>query len=124
MDIANVIKDLRASQHWEQEDLAKRLGTSQQTVSNWEAGTMPRASALTKINALLKEIHKPTISLVTLAIKANERSTGQSPGMLVILQGGKQKGLDRLLAVAAKQGMATFVATTADQAADLIEKIN
>ncbi len=126
MDIANVIKDLRRKQAWEQDDLAKRLGTSQQTVSNWESGTLPRAAALLKINALLKDVGLPTVSLTTVAIKANERSgtANKVQSMLVIVQpDAKQPGVDRLLAMANRRGMTTFVTQSADQAADLLENL-
>ena len=49
MDIENVIKELRRKEGWEQDDLAKRLGTTQQTISNWENGSLPRLGALKKL---------------------------------------------------------------------------
>lgn len=67
MDIAQLLKDVRRQQHWEQEDLAKRLDTSQQTVSNWENGTLPRAGALRRINELLGELKLPPVSVSTIA---------------------------------------------------------
>lgn len=45
MDIGSVLKALRHAQRWEQADLAKQLGTTQQSVSKWESGTLPRARA-------------------------------------------------------------------------------
>lgn len=53
MDLAQTLKDFRAANSLEQEDLAKLLETTQQTVSNWEGGTMPRSGALKRINHLL-----------------------------------------------------------------------
>ena len=67
MDIARLLKDLRRQERWEQDDLAKRLGTSQQTVSNWENGTLPRAGALRKLNDLLVELKLPPVSIATIA---------------------------------------------------------
>ena len=58
-----LLKDLRRQERWEQDDLAKRLGTSQQTVSNWENGTLPRAGALRKLNDLLVELKLPPVSI-------------------------------------------------------------
>lgn len=54
MDIAAALKEFRQEHGLEQEDLAKLLDTTQQTVSNWESGgTMPRANALKRINHVL-----------------------------------------------------------------------
>ena len=53
MDIANTLKEFRQQHGMEQDELARLLETTQQTVSNWENGTMPRASALRRINHLL-----------------------------------------------------------------------
>lgn len=53
MDIAQTLKDFRAAHGLEQDQLAKLLETTQQTVSNWESGTMPRSGALKRINQLL-----------------------------------------------------------------------
>lgn len=58
MDIANTLKEFRRDNELEQEDLAKLLDTTQQTVSNWESGTMPRSAALNRINHLLKTYRK------------------------------------------------------------------
>jgi transcriptional regulator with XRE-family HTH domain len=58
MDIANTLKDFRRDNGLEQEDLAKLLDTTQQTVSNWESGTMPRANALKRINHVLATYQK------------------------------------------------------------------
>lgn len=52
-DIANTLKEFRQQHSMEQDELARLLETTQQTVSNWENGTMPRASALRRINHLL-----------------------------------------------------------------------
>lgn len=54
MDIATALKEFRQEHGLEQEDLAKMLDTTQQTVSNWESGgTTPRANALKRINHVL-----------------------------------------------------------------------
>lgn len=54
MDIATALKEFRQEHGLEQEELAKMLDTTQQTVSNWESGgTMPRANALKRINHVL-----------------------------------------------------------------------
>lgn len=54
MDIAAALKEFRQEHGLEQEDLAKLLDTTQQTVSNWESGgTMPRANALKRISHVL-----------------------------------------------------------------------
>jgi len=54
MDIATALKDFRKEHGLEQDDLAKMLDTTQQTVSNWESGgTTPRATALRRINHVL-----------------------------------------------------------------------
>lgn len=53
MDIANTLKEFRQQHDMEQDELARLLATTQQTVSNWENGTMPRAPALRRINHLL-----------------------------------------------------------------------
>lgn len=61
MDIAAALKEFRQEQGLEQDDLAKLLDTTQQTVSNWESGgTMPRANALKRINHVLAT-YKPGI---------------------------------------------------------------
>ena len=53
MDIANVLKEFRSEHGLSQEQLADLLGTSQQTIGNWESGTQPRGTALKRINHLL-----------------------------------------------------------------------
>lgn len=53
MDIANTLKEFRQQHGMEQDELARLLETTQQTVSNWENGTVPRASALHRINHVL-----------------------------------------------------------------------
>lgn len=54
MDIATALKEFRQEHGLEQEELAKMLDTTQQTVSNWESGgTTPRANALKRINHVL-----------------------------------------------------------------------
>ncbi len=54
MNISTALKEFRQEHNLEQEDLAKMLDTTQQTVSNWESGgTMPRANALKRINHVL-----------------------------------------------------------------------
>lgn len=53
MDIAQTLKEFRQAHGLEQDDLAKLIGTTQQTISNWEGGTMPRAMALRKINHVI-----------------------------------------------------------------------
>jgi transcriptional regulator with XRE-family HTH domain len=128
MDIANVIRELRAKMQWDQEDLASRLGTSQQSISNWETGSLPRASALAKINALLKEANLPAVSLTTVAIKANERSTPARTnalhGLLVIVQQDiNQPGYARLIATANSKGVSVFITQSPEKAADLLENL-
>lgn len=59
MDIAKILKDIRKTKDWDQQEIARRLGTTQQTISNWEQGAMPRASAIKRINRLLEEIGTP-----------------------------------------------------------------
>lgn len=58
MDIATTLKEFRQEHGLEQEDLAKLLDTTQQTVSNWESGTMPRTNALRRINHVLATYQK------------------------------------------------------------------
>lgn len=58
MDLAQTLKDFRRDNGLEQDELAKLLETTQQTVSNWESGTMPRSAALNRINHLLKTYKK------------------------------------------------------------------
>lgn len=54
MNVSTALKEFRQEHGLEQEDLAKLLDTTQQTVSNWESGgTMPRANALKRINHVL-----------------------------------------------------------------------
>lgn len=53
-DIAGTLKEFRMRNDLEQEDLARLLETTQQTVSNWESGTIPRAKALRRINHLVR----------------------------------------------------------------------
>jgi len=53
MDIANVLKEFRSEHGLSQDQLADLLGTSQQTIGNWESGTQPRGTALKRINHLL-----------------------------------------------------------------------
>lgn len=58
MDLAQTLKDFRQANGLEQDDLANLLDTTQQTISNWESGTMPRSAALNRINHLLKTYKK------------------------------------------------------------------
>lgn len=58
MDIAQTLKEFRQENELEQGDLARLLETTQQTVSNWESGTVPRAGALKRINHLLATYKK------------------------------------------------------------------
>ena len=58
MDLAQTLKEFRQANGLEQDDLATLLDTTQQTVSNWESGTMPRSAALNRINHLLKTYKK------------------------------------------------------------------
>lgn len=53
MDIATTLKEFRSEHGLEQEDVARMCETTQQTVSNWETGTVPRSAALRKINHML-----------------------------------------------------------------------
>lgn len=55
VDIANVLKEFRQRTGLEQSDLALKLGVTQQTVSNWESGTVPRPTAMRRIQALVSE---------------------------------------------------------------------
>jgi len=53
-DIAAALKEFRQQNNLEQDDLARMLDTTQQTVSNWEKGTVPRAGALRRIAHMLR----------------------------------------------------------------------
>lgn len=58
MYIATTLKEFRQQHNLEQDELARLLETTQQTVSNWEKGTLPRAGALRRINHLLNTYKK------------------------------------------------------------------
>lgn len=58
MDLAQTLKDFRQANGLEQDGLAVLLDTTQQTISNWESGTMPRTAALNRINHLLRTYKK------------------------------------------------------------------
>ena len=49
-DLGNLIKAEREKRGWDQIDLAKRMGVTQQTVSRWEKGdSRPKQSDLSKL---------------------------------------------------------------------------
>ena len=62
MGIATALKEFRKEHGMEQDDLAKLLGTTQQTISNWESGTMPRANALKRISQVLASYERSHVS--------------------------------------------------------------
>lgn len=83
MDIASTLKEFRSNNGLEQEDLAKLLDTTQQTISNWESGTMPRSGALKRINHLLRTYKKgePPVPYVELsAAQSSEIGQGGRHG--------------------------------------------
>lgn len=53
LDLATTLKEFRQQHAMEQAELARLLDTTQQTVSNWEKGTVPRSGTLRKISHLI-----------------------------------------------------------------------
>jgi transcriptional regulator with XRE-family HTH domain len=79
MDLATTLKDFRRDNGLEQDDLAKLLDTTQQTVSNWESGTMPRTGALKKITHLLNNYKKDGYTAPSTPAPAQAQSHGNYP---------------------------------------------
>lgn len=48
-DVANAILDMRIQCGLTQEELAKKIGTKQESIARWEAGRFPRVQSLEKI---------------------------------------------------------------------------
>lgn len=56
-DLPERLKELRKLKSWSQEDLARKLGVSLNTVQRWEMGkTKPSRLANEKLQALIQEI--------------------------------------------------------------------
>ena len=55
MTIGEALKKFRGERKLEQKDLAEMLGTTQQTISNWESGREPRADARDRILGMLRD---------------------------------------------------------------------
>lgn len=94
MDLAQTLKDFRQANGLEQDDLATLLDTTQQTVSNWESGTMPRSAALNRINHLLKTYKKgePTQPWVAPTYHPDITEIHEIP----VNKGRQRQGLDEL----------------------------
>jgi transcriptional regulator with XRE-family HTH domain len=123
MDIVHILKQLRQTQGWDQSDLAKQLGTTQQTVSNWESGKLPRPSALKKINVLL---HAQDIKPITISTVIEQPESfipiptpEQSPLLLIV---NTQNDCYRLVQLAQEKGMSVFITSKLEEAARFIEK--
>lgn len=58
LDLATALKEFRQQHALEQADVARLLETTQQTVSNWENGTVPRSGTLRKISHLIATYQK------------------------------------------------------------------
>lgn len=50
---ANSIKSERAKRGWNQKDLAKKLGTNQQMISEWETGRITPGNAYSQLLTIL-----------------------------------------------------------------------
>lgn len=121
MDIAKVIKDIRKKKNWDQEHLAQHLGTTQQTISNWETGAMPRAHMLRKLSALMQETGMGPLAIRTIATAGEPMEKAATKPVLVVLK--TLKPIDQLLSLAASRGLSVIVSTDPGEAASLIDKI-
>lgn len=55
MDISELIKQERTNRGWSQEELAKRLSISRQSISKWESGTaLPNTEQLIKLSDIFE----------------------------------------------------------------------
>jgi transcriptional regulator with XRE-family HTH domain len=120
MDISGIIKQLRRSQDWEQADLARELGTTQQAVSKWEAGTLPRAGALKKINALLRSKGMDAITISTVVGPSDAPPVVTAAPLLLIVN--TQNDCHKLVQLAQDRGLSVFITSKINEAARFIEK--
>ena len=121
MDIGSVLKELRHTQRWEQADLARQLGTTQQSVSKWESGTLPRAGALKRINDLLRAKGMQPVSVSTVIGQSTPATATTSAPMLLIVH--TQNDCNRLIRLAQDKGMSVFITKKVDEAAKIIELV-
>ena len=78
------LKLLRESYHWDQTELAKQLGVSKQSVSNWEnSNILPSIDMLTKVAELF---HVSTDFLLGLDNRLTIDVTGLRPETVAHLQ--------------------------------------
>jgi transcriptional regulator with XRE-family HTH domain len=120
MDIGTILKRLRRTQQWEQADLARELGTTQQSVSKWEAGTLPRAGALKKINALLRARGMDAITITTVVGSPDAPPRATTAPLLLIVN--TQNDCHKLVQLAQEKGLSVFITSKIDEAARFIEK--
>lgn len=121
MLIGMVLKELRHAQRWEQADLARLLGTTQQSVSKWEQGTLPRAGMLKKINDLLRAKGMQTISISRVVGTPASVSAPTAAPMLLIVH--TQQDCNPLIRQAQDKGMSVFITKKVEEASKIIEMV-
>jgi transcriptional regulator with XRE-family HTH domain len=74
-DLSKQLAAYRLDQGLEQKDVATKLGVTQQTVSNWESGKLPKGPRLEQLKKFLSGDSSPHVS----ALLAQERKAVYSP---------------------------------------------